>query len=177
MGLKLVTINGFKYSFIHTCAFDSVAQILLIAATDNLNIYSTLFTINDEYSQFLLNVLEKGITAFTYRKRGEILLKYHQINTDKIDKLQAIDCATAVNDLHKFVCANIPSFVNIVKCTKKCSEQTIIIDKHIVHLKELKNPRSVFALIRQQQSKPRICSSCKAKTNVEILCGNILFNY
>ena len=134
MNLEFIKIDSRHYYFKYTCAFDSLEQILLVAASDHRHIKERIRKLSqtDQVFNLINDVIQKGITANTYRQRGKIILNY----SSKISKKKPVhvDCATAVNTLQEHLFKQCPSFYKVIQCSENCS---IIKDHCLTHIIQL----------------------------------------
>lgn len=167
MGLEFIKINSKFHYFKNTCGFDSLAQIMLAAALDFPVVKEIIAQLPIPFFIFINNIINKGITSYTYCQRGSILLKF----SDKQSKTNPVyvDCATAVNTLHEYLFKECPSFCKFTKYSNKCPISKENYPTHIIQLNMLCN-KKLFSTLRKQISRIKSCS-CGSQAEVDVECG------
>jgi hypothetical protein len=59
----------------NTCAFDSIASILMVAYCDSLNYNIAISSKENVFMKFITGIVKNGISAKTYSIRAEILVR------------------------------------------------------------------------------------------------------
>ncbi|XP_039304624.1 uncharacterized protein LOC120357653 [Solenopsis invicta] len=119
--LQAVKIEDQNYCFINTCAFDSVLQIVLAALSDYKDFETEIRKIeNNKLYEMALDILEKGIRAYTYKLRAQILLPFSKPRNVQCGNCIQVDCQTNVGYLASQLFRNSPSFEENSICDKGC---------------------------------------------------------
>ncbi|XP_015113151.1 uncharacterized protein LOC107038517 [Diachasma alloeum] len=82
------------YFMRRTCAFDSLASILLTAALDDRNYYLFLEQAENSFSSFFLKFVETGVTTELYKERF-LLLKPLYESTESVTSIQNLAFVTS----------------------------------------------------------------------------------
>lgn len=129
MELQTININNTNYCFMNTCAFDSLLQIVLVALSDYKHFESKIRVAhNNKIYEIALDILDKGIRAYTYKLRAQIL-KPIFISQDIEAKCKSciqIDCRTNIGYLANILFNDTPSFEEISTCNMSSTKETII---------------------------------------------------
>lgn len=124
--LGFIHVGQLLVSFKHTCAFDSIFQILLAGVTDNdvLRKYVQDKKNKNRLFEMVLHVFESSITQQTYKQRGELLVAYNNaLYRTELDSetILEIDCKCNVRHLANFLFKNTPSFIATATCPFGCT--------------------------------------------------------
>lgn len=173
--MKMIEIGGSKYSFEFTCAFDSFFQILFVGAIDNAEFKKFVMKTAKNGNQFFKMVshtLAKGITAYTYKLRAELLLKFEDIiivpNTAR-----TVMCQCGINELLPVLLRNYPSIHRKIKCNKGCVEKTEAECGVLCETKNLKSNKNFFKIVLANYSKRTICPECKEQARAKVILSKI----
>ncbi|KAL1447913.1 hypothetical protein WDU94_003652 [Cyamophila willieti] len=98
--LKPIQINQKSIVLKNTCGFDSVLQIFCTAACDSeaYNNYSNSRKSQDQFYELVIDMISKGVTANTYKKRAELLDKLFDV-TQIFNNLFIINTVTTMDQL------------------------------------------------------------------------------
>lgn len=124
--LKLVTLGNGKVSVTNTCAFDSIFQILLAAATDSSSTQKFIDDNKNENKLFHLvhDTMTMGLRAATYRLRAEALAHVAGITIEK-NNIQDLNCSINIGTLFLRLFKKTPSLRQVSKCSGDCKEKII----------------------------------------------------
>lgn len=115
----------------NTCAFDSAAQILLVAVFDDKSISDLLehLSENHPFFQFIVSTSNNGITESTYSSRCELLLDTRPVR-DQIKKRRRnsknqeypiLDCWSNAGGNIQYL---LPGYASIVEFSPSCPRNT-----------------------------------------------------
>ncbi|KAG5863046.1 hypothetical protein JTB14_009344 [Gonioctena quinquepunctata] len=139
--LGSVILNRAKLSLTNTCAFDSIFQIMLAAATDNNSVrgYIEKNKCINALFDITLDVIETKIQTRIYQKRGKTLLNYW--NKEAIpNSIELVDCACNVASLANFLFRSTPSFQEIATCSGGCPPRIKSLPSITITDREMKEP-------------------------------------
>lgn len=178
--LKLVTLANGKVSVTNTCAFDSIFQIVLAAATDSSRTQKFIDDNKNENKLYHLvhDTMTMGLRAATYRFRAEALVHVAGITIEK-NKIKDLNCSINIGTLFLRLFNKTPSFRQISKCSGDCEEKKIDI------IMPSADDDSLFRLNFSQNAIKNIipkavrpCVGCKGKCFENIRIYKIgKFNY
>lgn len=151
----------------NTCAFDSLYQIILAAATD----YDAIKTFiqnrksDSPFFELVNDTLQNGVRAHTYRLRATMLLKFKKEeplpNTSK-----CIDCTDNIGTLASFLFSKVPSFLEIFRCQQGCSDRFISLPTYGLRKNQLTDAdfkTVVLDYVRRKRSPQCVKQGCVAK--------------
>ena len=127
LALQPINIRGKKYSFTNTCPFDSLLQIMLVAAADFPQVAKVFKSLQDKISIFklVINILRRGLNTAAYTKRGVILIDIvSQLFPNNMNYKCAnnyeVECSMNVKILTENLMPHLPTFEVTSECSEGC---------------------------------------------------------
>ena len=124
-----IRIGKMKYTLYNTCAFDSIFQVMLVAACDWPCVKQIILQLQSRIPIFemIKTVLKGGIKSSTHVKRGKILKDVtSEINEKGIRKTAenhfTIDCEISATRLAEKIFTDLPKFTITSKCSEGCNK-------------------------------------------------------
>ncbi|CAH1737655.1 unnamed protein product [Aphis gossypii] len=81
---KAQNISG-KVILSNTCAFDTVASLIMVAYCDSKRYAEKVDIQNNQFLNFITNVVKYGIKSSTYSERANLIINYMDVNTQSLD--------------------------------------------------------------------------------------------
>lgn len=197
-GLSPVNIEGNRVTAIWTCPFDSVYQLVAAAICDwsefrdevsikfqimrlQKLIYNILFRQVQQQRKlnimfdFALTVLEKGITAATYKNRAKFHYEFIE-HREQPDESILLECVTTVETIIMKTFSKTPSVEITIKCDKcQVEKQRNIIAPLIYKSNMGDNEIDLKKLENLSMKTPCKAKGCKGtqETSISSLGNNI----
>ncbi|KAH0567955.1 hypothetical protein KQX54_016697, partial [Cotesia glomerata] len=123
--LKAIKINNRWISLYNTCPFDSLFQLMLVAACDFPIINTKIATEkNNSLYEAVHDALRKTISTKTYRTRAKILLT-HFIVLKFVNNVDFVTCETSVGSFAAKLFKNQSSYEETLHYPRGCASRTI----------------------------------------------------
>ncbi|CAH1724831.1 unnamed protein product [Aphis gossypii] len=124
---KAQNISG-KVILSNTCAFDTVASLIMVAYCDSKRYAEKVDIQNNQFLNFITNVVKYGIKSSTYSERANLIINYMDVNTQSLDyDVTLAVCDTTAGHVIKKMLDDFPTAIE----TKTCSNEKCIRTKNI----------------------------------------------
>lgn len=108
----------------NTCAFDSIASMIMISFCDSQNYSSGLLKNKTKFVTFISELVRNGITSHTYSERAELIITSLNPNRETMEyNTTLVICDTTPKSVFKYMLSEFPTLKETSKCTnEKCEK-------------------------------------------------------
>ncbi|CAD6208987.1 GSCOCG00010799001-RA-CDS [Cotesia congregata] len=172
--LKAIKINNRWISLYNTCPFDSLFQLMLVAACDFPVINTKIATEkNNSLYEAVHDALQKTISTKTYRTRAKILLTHFKV-LKSVNNVDFVTCETSVGSFAAKLFNNQSSYEETLDCPRGCASRTISLPVISIKDDSLNKLENVFADNIQKSYRCNGDKCNRKTTKNSIIIGDIV---
>ncbi|CAI6357895.1 unnamed protein product [Macrosiphum euphorbiae] len=108
----------------NTCAFDSIASMIMVSFCDSQNYSSGLLKNKTKFVKFISELVKNGITPHTYSERAELIIISLNPNRETMEyNTKLVICDTTPKPVFKYMLSEFSSLKETSKCSnEKCEK-------------------------------------------------------